>query len=89
MLMLTRKQLLDLRNQCGEFGPSDDAIHVVLDELEQQRAIILAALKCTGPDAHDGFTNLVVAAEDYLDSLKKEDTAWETASVYENLKRGY
>lgn len=86
--MLTKKQIDDIRNcQSDEFGPSEDAITVVLDELEAQRPVVLAALKCTGEDGKDGIVDLVVAAEEYLEKLQKSDEQWLTRDLFDNIER--
>lgn len=74
--MLTNKQIDDLEK--NEFGPPKDVILVVLRELKEQRKLVIAALRCTGEDGHDGFGNLNREAEDYLDKITTKDPSWRT-----------
>lgn len=86
--MLTQKQIDNIRDRRDqEFGPAEDALQKILDELEEAREIVFAALCCTGEDGHDGVTDLVVAAEEYLDKLKERDSRWSQLSIHDNIQR--
>lgn len=74
--MLTKAQLTDLRVFGTNWPALAGTIAMLVDEIEAQRPIVLAALACTGEDGHDGTLDLVCAATEYLDKLAAVDTKW-------------
>lgn len=71
--MLTRKQLVEPRDLAED---PESVIAMLVAEIEAQRAVVIAALGCTGEDGHDGSTDLSCAAEEYLAEIAKSDPRW-------------
>lgn len=74
--MFGREQLRVLRLRLGQYGDGADLIAGLITEIEAQRPVVLAALRCTGEDGHDGVVTLAVRAEEYLDKLCTTDASW-------------
>jgi hypothetical protein len=89
--MLTKVQLIELRARFQDptHGSISATVATLIDEIEAQRPVVLAALACTGEDGHDGTVNLVVAAEEYLDKLCASDASWRTKYGTANIDRKY
>lgn len=69
--MLTDKEiaLLELAKRDGTHSEVVAALGKALVEIKLQRPVVKAALACTGEDGHDGVTDLVCAAEEYLEKI--------------------
>jgi hypothetical protein len=85
--MLTKAQLVELRALGTNWPAITGYISMLVDEIEAQRPVVLAALNCTGEDGHDGTTELVVAAKEYLDKIAAVDPNWRNTHGSANINR--